>query len=83
MFSVGKGQRKKGESDRQGVECTCYGKHIMSKTCHTEWNSDYNLHRIVDAAEKVSFLFDKHTLSLILMHTWHNLSFLLAKIHFP
>ena len=53
MFAVSKAQDKAQE--KGGLECICYDKHITPETCRTRWDHPYQLHRIVDGAEKVSW----------------------------
>ena len=52
MFAISEAQDKAQE--KRGLQCICYGKHITPKTCRTKLDYPYQLHRIVDAAEKVS-----------------------------
>ena len=52
MFAISEAQDKAQE--KRGLQCICYDKHITPKTCRTKLNYPYQLHRIVDAAEKVS-----------------------------
>ena len=52
MFAIGNARDK--AQKKGGSECICYGKHITTGSCQSKWKHLYQLHRIVDVAEKVS-----------------------------